>query len=203
MSDKLDGGSIANSSITETQIATAFANKVTNAYNTANAAYNYANTIIISASANTSITGNLSIESGSKLIVNGTTTLSGTVENINVSSSALTANINFDVLSQSVLYLTTNASANGTINFRGSSTISLNNFLTANQVMTVSLLVTNGAAAYVANNVQIDSVLQTVKWAGGTAPTTGNPSSVDLYSFTIIKTAALTYTVLASQQKYT
>jgi hypothetical protein len=41
-----------------------------------------------------------------------------------------------------------------------------------------------------------------VKWSGGTAPTGGNANSVDVYTYTIIKTANSTYTVLANQTQY-
>jgi hypothetical protein len=57
---------------------------------------------------------------------------------------------------------------------------------------------TNGATAYYATAFQIDSSAVTPKWVGGIAPSSGNASSIDSYSFTIIKTAATpTYTVLA------
>jgi hypothetical protein len=60
-------------------------------------------------------------------------------------------------------------------------------------------LVTNGATAYYQTALNIDGVAQTVKYSGGTAPSAGNASSIDAYSFTIIKTAATpTYTVLGA-----
>jgi hypothetical protein len=57
---------------------------------------------------------------------------------------------------------------------------------------------TNGATAYYPTAFQVDTVAVTPKWSGGTAPSAGNASAIDAYSFTIIKTAATpTYTVLA------
>jgi len=44
----------------------------------------------------------------------------------------------------------------------------------------------------------IDGSAQTVKWSGGTAPAAGNASAIDAYSFTIIKTASATFTVLGA-----
>jgi hypothetical protein len=64
--------------------------------------------------------------------------------------------------------------------------------------ITVSLLVTNGSTAYYASAYQIDGNAVTPKWSGGTAPTAGNASSVDLYSFNIVKTADATFTVFSS-----
>jgi hypothetical protein len=42
----------------------------------------------------------------------------------------------------------------------------------------------------------------TVRWQGGSAPTSGNTNSIDSYTFTIIKTASATYTVIASQTRF-
>lgn len=212
MSDKLDGSSLVDNSVTETQLTTAFTNKVTNAYTVANLAYTQANSVL-STTSNTTITGNIFFAVGSKLglgtltpattfHVNGTMMVADTIEEINVSATAMGANINFDVLNQPILYLTSNATANSTINFRGNSTSTFENYMSTGNAVTLSLMVTNGSTAYTANTVQIDSVVQTVKWAGGTVPTTGNPNSIDLYSFTLIKTAPVTYTILASQQRY-
>jgi len=70
------------------------------------------------------------------------------------------------------------------------------------QSMTIAFLVTNGATAYYNSAVQIDGSAVTPKWQGGTAPAAGNASSVDTYVYTVIKTAASTFTVLASQTKF-
>jgi hypothetical protein len=66
---------------------------------------------------------------------------------------------------------------------------------------TVDLLVTNGSSAYYANAYQVDTSTSnvTVKWSGGTAASAGNASAVDIYSFTILKTAATpAYTIFAA-----
>jgi hypothetical protein len=68
--------------------------------------------------------------------------------------------------------------------------------------MTVAFLVTNGATAYYNSAVQVDGSSVTPKWQGGTAPTAGNASSVDVYSYTVIKTADATFTALASQTQF-
>jgi hypothetical protein len=70
------------------------------------------------------------------------------------------------------------------------------------QSMTVAFLVTNGTTAYRPTVFQVDGTAVTPKWQGGTAPTAGNASSIDVYVFTIIKTASATFTVLASQTKF-
>lgn len=126
------------------------------------------------------------------------------LEVCNVSATAATGTINVEVGSLgSVWYYTSNASANFTLNFRKSSTVSLSTLLAVGQSISIVFLNTNGATAYYPTAFQIDGSAVTPKWQGGTAPASGNASSVDAYAFTIIKTASTpTYLVLASQTKF-
>lgn len=130
--------------------------------------------------------------------------LNAPLEVINVSATAATGTINVEVGSLgSVWYYTTNASANFTLNFRKSSTVSLSTLLAVGQSVTITFLNTNGSTAYYPTAFQIDGSAVTPKWQGGTAPSLGNPSSIDAYVFTIIKTATTpSYLVLASQTKF-
>jgi hypothetical protein len=130
--------------------------------------------------------------------------LTDAAETTTVSATAATGTINYDVTTQSVLFYTTNASANWTVNVRGSAGTSLNTLLSTGQAITVVFLVTNGATAYYNTTVQVDGTTSgvTTRWQGGTAPTAGNASSVDAYSYTIIKTASATFSVFASQTRF-
>jgi hypothetical protein len=128
--------------------------------------------------------------------------LNDAAEVVTVSATAATGTINYDVTTQSVLYYTSNASANWTVNFRASSGTSLNTAMSTGQSVTVALLVTNGATAYYNSAVQVDGTSVTPKYQGGTAPSAGNASSVDIYSYTIIKTASATFSVFASQTRF-
>jgi hypothetical protein len=119
-------------------------------------------------------------------------------ERMTVSATAATGTINFDAATQGVLYYTSNASANWTLNVRGTSGATLNSILATGDAITVAFLVTNGSTAYRHTALTIDGNAQTVLFSGGTAPAAGNASSVDAYSFTIIKTASATYTVLGA-----
>ena len=119
-----------------------------------------------------------------------------------VSATAATGTIAYDVTTQSVLYYTSNASANWTVNFRGSSGTSLNTLMTTGQTITVAFLVTQGATAYYNSAVQVDGSSVTPKWQGGTAPTAGNASSIDVYTYTIVKTGSAAFTVFASQTQF-
>lgn len=119
-----------------------------------------------------------------------------------VSATAATGTINYDATTQNVLYYTSNASANWTVNFRGSSGTSLNTLMAVGQVLTVTFLVTQGSTAYYNSAVQVDGSSVTPKWQGGTAPTAGNASGVDAYVYAIVKTASATFTVFASQTRF-
>jgi len=119
-----------------------------------------------------------------------------------ISATAATGTINYDVTSQSVLYYTTNASANWTVNFRGNGTTSLNTLMSTGQALTVVFLVSQGATAYYNNAVTIDGSSVTPKYQGGTAWSSGNASGIDAYSYTIVKTGSATFTVFASQTQF-
>jgi hypothetical protein len=124
-------------------------------------------------------------------------------ERTTVSATAATGTVAFDAVTQGVLYYTTNASANWTLNIRGNSGTTLSSLLAVGDAITVTFLVTQGATAYYNNVLQIDGSTVTPKWQGGTAPTAGNASSIDAYVYTVVKTAATpTYTVFASQTKF-
>jgi hypothetical protein len=127
---------------------------------------------------------------------------SNIIETVTVSATAATGTIAYDVTTQSVLYYTTSASGNFTVNFRGSVGTSLNTVMATGESMSVTFLVTNGATAYYNSAVQVDGSSVTPKWQGGTAPTSGNASSIDSYTYVIIKTGSAAFTVLATQTKF-
>ena len=124
------------------------------------------------------------------------------LETATVSASAPTATTTYDVNSQAVQYYTSNTTTNFTLNIRGNSTTALNSVMAIGQSATIALIVTNSTTAYYPNVIQVDGTTVTVKWQGGTAVTSGNASALDVYSFTVIKTANATFTVLGSQSKF-
>jgi hypothetical protein len=119
-----------------------------------------------------------------------------------IAATAATGTIDYDVTTQSVLFYTTDASGNWTLNLRGSSGTSLDTLMATGESLSVTFLVTQGATAYYNSAVTIDGSSVTPKWQGGTAPTSGNASSVDCYTYVIQKTGAATYVVLASQTQF-
>ena len=121
-------------------------------------------------------------------------------ERFNIVASAATGTVAIDVMTAGVWYYTSNATGNHTLNFRGNGSNTLNSILTTGDAVTVSWLNTNGATAYYPNVYQVDGTTSgvTVNWSGGTAPSAGNASSIDAYSFTIVKTANATFRILAA-----
>lgn len=133
----------------------------------------------------------------------GTVSLApATFESVNSSATAATGTVNIDVKTNTVFYYTANAIANWTFNFRGNGTTTLDTYLSTGKSITVVFLVTQGVTAFYPTAFTADGSAVTPKWLSGTAPSGGNASSIDSYSFTIIKTAAATYTILASQARF-
>jgi len=126
--------------------------------------------------------------------------IKGLEEDVNVVASAATGTINLNVETASIWYYTSNATANHTLNIRYSSSVSLNTALAVGDAITVVWLNTNGTTAYYPSTIQIDGTTVTPKVPA--AISAGNASSIDAYSFTIIKTASATFTVLETQTKF-
>ena len=133
-------------------------------------------------------------------VTNGT--LTSPKETIEIVAAGSTGTIDVDTLTASVEYYTGAATANWTLNVRGSGAVTLNSTMAIGEQISVVYLNTNTGTAYYPTGFTIDSVAVTPKWLGGTAPSSGNINSIDSYVYTIIKTAASTYTVLASQNKF-
>jgi len=192
---------------------------------TGNDAQHFEDTVIIALTpTNTATVTNKDLSSGTNTFPSSLATLTGTQtltnktlttpvvnnarlkspeELTSVSATAATGTINFDANTQSDVFYTTNASANWTLNVRGDSSTTLSSMLAVGDSITVTFKVTNGTTAYYQTAFQIDGSAVTPKWQGGLAPTGGNASSIDVYTFNIVKTAATpTYTVFASQTKF-
>lgn len=136
------------------------------------------------------------VVAGSALVTNEV------LENVIVSGSSVTGTVNVDFSDSATYFYTSNASGNWTFNFRASSIFSLNNYLNAGQLITATILVTNGGTPFRATGFQVDGTNVTVRWADGLAPATGNANSVDIYTFSIIKTANAAFTVFGSLARF-
>ena len=140
----------------------------------------------------------------------GSTTAIGTkfvnaLEKVTISATAATGTIAFYATTQSVLYYTSNASANWTINLTGASTpVTLDTLMATGESITVVHMVKQGSTAYYNSSVQVDGTGTgiTTVWQNGSAPSTGNVNSTDVYSYTVVKTGSATFTVFAVQTKF-
>jgi len=133
---------------------------------------------------------------------NGTGKIQQVKEKVSVFATATTGSINFDFLDQAVLYHTTVATGQFTINLRGSSSTTLNDLLSVGESITGAFLNTN--TTFYVSTITIDGSSTNVilDYQGGSAPTSGN-AGIDVYSFTAIKTSTTpAYTLLASQTQF-
>ena len=132
---------------------------------------------------------------------NGETKIFGVFENATISTTYITT-FTYDILTQAVYFQNVNLGSNFTVNLRGNASTALNAVLATGESATVALLVKQDNTTFFNNVIQIDGTTVTAIYQGGTAPTAGNASSTDVYTYTAIKTAASTYTVLASQTQF-
>lgn len=133
---------------------------------------------------------------------NGQGKIQSVAEKVTTEATAATGTVNYDVLTQAVWNFTTDAAANWTLNVRGDGSTSLDSIMDTGESITVAHIVKQGGTAYYNSAFQIDGSSVTPEYQGGSAPTGGNINSLDVYSYTIIKTGSATFTVLASQTQF-
>lgn len=131
-----------------------------------------------------------------------TGTLNAPYENWNISATAATGTVNIDILTSSAWYYTVDATADWTLNFRGDGSTTLDSLLAVGETVTASFLATIGASAYYPTAFQVDGSAVTPEWQNAAAPTAGNANQIDVYTFTIVKTASATFTVLGSNTTF-
>ena len=131
-----------------------------------------------------------------KFAINNTLDIEEVYEKVNVSTSTSGTLILY-AIDGAIVNCIYDQTANRTININ-----LVNEYLGIGQSLTVSVLMAQGSTPYYLNAYQIDGNAVTPKWQGGSAPTGGNASGIDVYTFTIIKTASATFTVLASQTQF-
>ena len=127
--------------------------------------------------------------------------LNGTLrEKVNVTAGKLSDNLNIDLANGMVHLFTTAESTTAVPNIRVDGSTSLNSVMAIGESVVVTLITTANASAYSAQ-MTIDGSAVTENWIGGSAPSDGGSSGVDIHSFTIIKTANATFTVIANHSK--
>jgi hypothetical protein len=123
-------------------------------------------------------------------------------EKVNLFATATTGTVNIDFLNGAILYHTTTATGQFTLNLRGSSATTLNDILSVGESITGAFLNTN--TTFYVSTITIDgsSTNVVLDYQGGSAPTSGK-AGIDVYAFTAIKTSTTpAYTILASQTQF-
>ncbi len=123
-------------------------------------------------------------------------------EKTTVSATASTGTIQYDLLTQSILYYTSNATGNWTLNLRGNGSTTLNSVMAVGETRTVTFLATQGSTAYYQTGLTVDGSAVTPRWQNGVTLTSGNTNGIDVYTLAIVKTASGTFTVLESTTKF-
>ena len=150
----------------------------------------------------TNIDFNITPKGIGRATFNGQGKIESVAEKVTTAATAPTGTIAYDVLTQAVLNYTTAASGNWTLNVRGDGSNSLNSIMDAGESVTIAFITNQTGTAYYNSAFQIDGSSVTPEWQGGAAPTAGNINSLDTYSYTIIKTADATFTVLAALTQF-
>ena len=134
-----------------------------------------------------------------RITLNGESKVFGMFEGATISTTFITS-FTYDTLTQAVYFQNVDLGANFTVNLRGNASTALNAALNTGESATVALITKQGNTTYYNTSVLVDgtSTNVTVVYQGGSAPTAGNASSTDVYTYTALKTAASTYVVLAS-----
>jgi hypothetical protein len=150
--------------------------------------------------------GNISLSSS-----NGAVTITSTASNQVFNMSYATENVtlggvtsgtyNYDVLANCITFNTTAATGNVTLNFRGNSTTTMNTLLGAGVSITATYIMTTGSTGYIVSAVNIDGTPQTINWVSAAVPPS-IPNTRMSFTFTLIKTAVSTYTVLGSATRF-
>jgi hypothetical protein len=183
----------ASAAIVDTKLATiSTAGKVSNSATTA-ASANTANAIVARDASGNFVAGKATLSTGD---------INTVIETASIVAAASTGTITIDFSTNPTVYYTVAATANWTLNVRGTASATLNNTIATGQIATVTFLATNGVTPYRPTVFQVDGVAVTPKWMGGTAPSAGNASSIDAYTLAIIKTGTAAFTMLASQSRF-
>lgn len=197
----IDGGNSILDESSNEQIKFTTTGSAVNEFTVANAATGNAPSISATGG-DTNIDLNLTPKGVGRATFNGQGKIQSVAEKVTNSATAATGTINFDVLTQAVLNFTSDAAGNYTLNIRGDGSNSLDSIMDTGESITIAHIVKQGSSAYYNNAVTIDGSSITPEWQGGSAPSAGNANSLDVYSYTIIKTGSATFTALASQTQF-
>ena len=118
-------------------------------------------------------------------------------EKVVITAGKLSATPNINTTNGMVHYFTTTETTTSTPNIFSS--VGINTEMAIGDTVSVTILSAAASAGYSAK-VSIDHTLTgiTTSWVGGSAPSAGGSSGIDIYSYQIIKTANATFTVIGN-----
>jgi hypothetical protein len=125
--------------------------------------------------------------------------LTRVLEEANINSIAIGGNVNIDVVDSTVFFFNANTTANVTFNIRANTQNTFDSVTAIGETTSLAIAVKHGTVRHEAN-LAIDGVVQTLYYAGNTRPANVSISSaeINLFSYSIFKTAANTYTVISA-----
>jgi hypothetical protein len=151
----------------------------------------------------TNIDLNITPKGTGRVTLNGSGKIQGLAEKVTVDGTFST-NVVIDTQTQAVILSTAAASGNFKINLRGDGSNSLDAVMDIGESITVAYINKNNNNTWAATSFVVDNKTTnvTIVYQGGSSFTAGNATSNDTYTMTAIKTAASTFTVLASQTQF-
>lgn len=125
--------------------------------------------------------------------------LTRVLEEANINSIAIGGNVDIDVVDSTVFFFNANTTANVTFNIRANTQNTFDSVTAIGETTSLAIAVKHGTVRHEAN-LAIDGVVQTLYYAGNTRPANVSISSaeINLFSYSIFKTAANTYTVISA-----
>ena len=125
--------------------------------------------------------------------------LTRVLEEANINSIAIGGNVNIDVVDSTVFFFNANTTANVTFNIRANTQNTFDSVTAIGETTSLAIAVKHGTVRHEAN-LAIDGVIQTIYYAANTRPANVSISSaeINLFSYSIFKTAANTYTVISA-----
>ena len=134
--------------------------------------------------------------------------LTRALESANINVIAPNGNVNIDIANNVVYYFNANSTANITFNLRANTQNTFDSVTTIGQSVTVAMIVKHGTTRHIAN-VYIDGGListgsNSIVYLGNTKPNfqTITNQETNIYGYTVLKTAANTYAVFASNSLF-
>jgi len=126
----------------------------------------------------------------------------GSVKEVTSADTSTSGTSNFDSKDYEIKRLTQNQAANRTLNIRGDGSTTLDSTMSTNEIRTVAIFFKNGTTPYYISSVNVDGTSVTPMYAGGSAPTSGNASSTDFYTYSILKTGSGTFEVYGTVTQF-